>query len=188
MTHPEPTAPRPVRRHSRASGNSVSLLLACVALLSLSACGFHPLYAAPDHGGGNVDAALGQVQIASIPNREGQELRNLLRDKMQHRGRPVEPQYDLAITLQESQRDIGIRTDATSARSQLSVTAYYTLTTRATAQQVLNSYAAATVGFNKLDAQYSNLAAQEDARRRALSEVSDQITNRLSLYFGALQK
>ncbi|MGB4100697.1 MAG: LPS assembly lipoprotein LptE [Alphaproteobacteria bacterium] len=157
-------------------------------LLALTACGFHPLYATSGLGGKNVDAALGQVQIASIPNREGQELRNLLIDRLQHRGRPVEPQYDLTITLQESQSDLGIRTDATSARSQLAMTARYSLTARATAQPVLSAIATSTVGYNKLDAQYSNLAAQEDARRRALSEVSDQITSRLSLYFGTLEQ
>lgn len=180
-------------------------------LLSLTACGFHPLFASVDNFGGNADPALAQVQIANIPDREGQELRNLLIDKMQHAGRPTDPRYDLVVTLQKTQSDMGIRTDATSARSQLSVTARYVLTTHAPSlsptpalQQVvspgsspvvekeaekvlLNSYATTTVGFNKLDAQYSNLAAEEDASRRALSELSDQIVSRLSLYFGAVE-
>lgn len=173
-------------------------------LLTLTACGFHPLFATS----GNADPALAQVQIANIPNREGQGLRNLLIDKMHHAGRPTDPQYDLVVTLQKTQSDMGIRTDATSARSQLSVTARYVLTAHTTGQtpapfaastagkvpviepakELLNSYATTTVGFNKLDAQYSNLAAEEDASRRALSELSDQIVSRLSLYFGAEEK
>jgi LPS-assembly lipoprotein len=189
---------------------------ACVALLTLTACGFHPLFASSENYGGNADPALAQVQIANIPDREGQELRNLLIDKMQHAGRPTDPKYDLVVTLQKNQSDMGIRTDATSARSQLSVTARYVLTAHATgiaptpvqqpvvttvtpseagkvaviepAKELLNSYATTTVGFNKLDAQYSNLAAEEDASRRALSELSDQIVSRLSLYFGAAEK
>jgi LPS-assembly lipoprotein len=181
--------------------------LALICCLGLTACGFHPLFATS----GNADPALAQVQIANISDREGQELRNLLIDKMQHAGRPSDPQYDLVVTLQKSQSDMGIRTDATSARSQLSVTARYVLTARTPNQpaavvalgtspepgkapvieptkELLNSYATATVGFNKLDAQYSNLAAEEDASRRALSELSDQIVSRLSLYFGAAEK
>ena len=193
MTHPEapnsPHSTQTIFRHARESGHPVyAFFSCCLILLSLTACGFHPLYATTENGGGDVDPALAQVQIASIPNREGQELRNLLIDKMQHRGHPADPQYDLTITLQEHQSDMGIRTDATSARSQLTMTARYTLTSRQQTAQVLNAAATAAVGFNKLDAQYSNLSAEEDARRRALDDLSAQITNRLSLYFGAGKK
>lgn len=147
----------------------------------LAACGFHPLYTTG--AGGDVDARLAQVQIVSIPNREGQELRNLLTDKMQYRGRSENPRYDLTVGLQEIRSDLGIRTDATSARSKITMTAQYRLVDRTDGKTAFSASATTSVGFNKLDAQYSNLAAEEDARRRALSELGEQIVSRLSLYF-----
>lgn len=156
--------------------------LSSVVCLLLSGCGFQPLYAVQ---GGAAQPALAQVRIANISDRAGQELRNLLIDKMQSAGRPSDPRYDLTVTLQESRADMGIRTDATSARSQILMTARYVLAERPDGKVRLSSYAATSVGYNKLDAQYSNLSSEEDARRRALGELSVQIVNRLALHFGA---
>lgn len=164
----------------------IRTFLAPMARLSLAlalltaGCGFHPIYATPEK---SVSMDLAQVHIGNIPDRSGQELRNLLIDKMNYAGRPATPLYELTVTIQESRSDLGIRTDATSARSQIALLARYTLTPRNGGQPLLNAHAATHVGYNKLDAQYSNLSSEEDARRRGLNELSEQIVNRLGLYF-----
>ena len=152
-----------------------------LVLLVLTACGFHPLYAESR----GTEPALAQIFIANIANREGQTLRNLLIDKMAPHGQPTTPKYNLVVSLKESDTDFGFRTDATSARSQISFTANYVLTPRDPKETPINAYTTVTVGYNKLDAQYSNLSAEEDARQRCLGELSEQIVTRLSLYFGS---
>jgi len=71
--------------------------------------------------------ALNFVAIDNIPDRPGQELRNLLIDRFYVDGRPAQTNYHLKIALTMTEIQLGIQTDATSTRSQLNMTAKYTL-------------------------------------------------------------
>ena len=79
---------------------SWSRTIALAGLALLAACGFEPLHA-PRNGGGSVPAALATVQIANIPDRSGQILRNYLRDEINPYGVPGNPRYRLDIFLTE---------------------------------------------------------------------------------------
>lgn len=156
-------------------------LLIAICFL-LAGCGFHPLYG--NIGGtGKAATELGQVQIGNIPDRSGQMMRNFLIDKMYLEGRPVSPRYELAISLTETAVDLGIRKDATASRAQLNLVARYAMTDIDSGKRLVKGEAKSTVSYSKLDAQYANLVSSEDARARALREASDQIVNRLALYF-----
>ncbi len=158
--------------------------LAVVLALSLTGCGFQPLYGSKSNGGSGADAALNDVAIANIPDREGQMLRNRLIDRMYHDGRPENPHYRLEITLQESETALGIRRDATASRTRVDLTAHYVLRQISDNKALIDTTAKTSVSFNQLDAQYATLTSREDAKERALNEVGEQIVNRLALYFG----
>jgi LPS-assembly lipoprotein len=151
-------------------------------LLSLSGCGFAPLYGRHD-GGGDVPAALNEVAVATIPNRSGQMLRNDLLDRLYQQGTPANPRYDLTIGLEQTNADLGVRLDATSSRTQINLTARYSLNQRDTGAMIISGVAKTSVSYNKLEAQYATLTARENAETRALHEVSEQIINRLALHF-----
>lgn len=164
--------------------------LAIAALLLLAACGFQPMYgklgrdsAAPD-----TVTELNRVTIASIPDRPGQMLRNRLIDRFYHDGRPTDPLYDLTVKIRETETGLGIRRDATASRTRLDMVARYTLTRRADHKTLLDSTTRTSISFNQLDAQYATLTAREDARDRALSELSELITSRVALYFSTGQQ
>lgn len=152
-------------------------------LTTLAGCGFAPLYG--KHGqGAPTEVALNQVQIAQIPDRSGQMLRNRLMDRMYQDGRPVDAAYELVVWLSETEAGLGIRRDATASRTRLDTTAHYKLTRKSDGKELINQTIRASVSFNQLDAQYATLTAREDARSRALNEIGEQIVNRLALYFG----
>jgi LPS-assembly lipoprotein len=163
--------------------NLLRLALVCL-LLPLTGCGFQPLYGSKAEGGSGAAVALNQVAIANIPNREGQMLRNLLTDRLYQNGKPVEPHYRLAVELRESETALGIRRDATASRTRLDMQSHYVLRRVSDDKVLIDSTGETSVSFNQLVAQYATVTARDDARSRALHELSEQIMTRLALYFG----
>ncbi len=156
-----------------------------LALLSLPACGFHPVYGTMDSdGSSHVANLLNDVAIDSIPDRNGQILRNNLIDRMYGDGRPASPRYHLSVSITRSEADTGILTDATSTRAVVTIAAKYTLTDDKKAV-LFSGTANSVASFTKLVQQYGTEAAREDADQRALHEISEQLVTRLSMYFSA---
>lgn len=155
----------------------------CAVIGLLSACGFHPIYGG--HGedsDNNVAAHLNDIAIDNIPDRNGQILRNFLIDRMYGKNRPAQPHYHLAVKIQLSEENLGIQANATATRELLNTTADYSLTDAA-GNQILKGAAHSVASFDRLDQIYGTVAARQDAYARTLHEVSEQIVNRISLYF-----
>ena len=155
---------------------------ALASLFLLTACGFSPIYGS--HGGksGPVAQALNGVAIENIADRNGQMLRNKLIDRMYSQGRPVSPTPRLKISIASSESAMGVQKDATTTRSQISMTATFVLTD-IQGNQIHTGKAHAVASYSKLDAQYGTVASQRNAQERALNEVGEQIVNNISLYF-----
>lgn len=158
-----------------------------VALLMLAGCGFQPVYGDLGSSQSSVAAELNRVAIANIPDRQGQVLRNRLIDRFYHAGRPKDPAYTLTVALRSYEVDLGIQKDATASRRQYDLYADYVLTDK-TGTELHKGTARSIVSYNKLSAQYGTLASRENAVERALQEVGEQITNRVSLYFQGAEK
>src|SRR3990170_4951749 len=105
--------------------------VALVALLIVSACGFRPLYGGGE-GAGAVRTELAAIRIRPIADRTGQLLYNELRDRLNPGGQPADPRYVLTVELQGASEAVALRGDETPTRTNLTLTASYTLTDAAT--------------------------------------------------------
>ncbi|MEM7198420.1 MAG: hypothetical protein AAF352_08670, partial [Pseudomonadota bacterium] len=80
--------------------------LPLLLMIGVAACGFRPA-----HLGAN-DAAQGNIQllrINSIPERDGQKLRNALNDRL-YIGKPAQtPKFSLSVKLAYSEQSFGIQ-------------------------------------------------------------------------------
>ena len=161
--------------------SGICLLTSVFCLLS-AGCGFSPIYGAHGQGDNPVARELSNVYIENIPDSDGQFLRNKLIDRLYFNGRPAHPAARLAITLQSSENAMGVQKDATISRSQLVMGATYVLRDN-DGRELFKGLARSLASYSKLDAQYGTLAAQRNAFERALGEISEQIVNRLSLYY-----
>jgi len=158
-------------------------VLCLFCLLTLPACGFHPVYGGQGYNGSPVAEQLGQIAIGPIPERAGQMLRNDLIDRMYGKaGRPAQPIYHLDITLSSTEEDLGLLSNATTTLSSLHTTCTYTLKD-AGGKVLFSGIARGTATFDKLISQYGTLAAHDSAVERTVREVSEQIVNRLGVYF-----
>lgn len=160
------------------------LALAVLAPVALgtAACGFQPLYGGK--GPNSVAARLEEVDIGMIPDRYGQQLRNLLIDRFYKDGRPGNPQYRLLTSLTASEQKLALQKDATAVRAQLVVNAPYQLVDTNTGRVVLSSSSRSFISYNVLEQQYAGLVTVENAYDRALLEISNDITTRVSMYLG----
>jgi len=158
------------------------LLLAGAAALTLSACGFQPLYGNSEQFG-PVAGELALIDVGVIANRSGQLLRTFLIQRLNPDGRPANPAYTLEVGLDETIRNLGIQRDDTATRSNLTIVATYTLTSAADGQAVYLNTAQVVTSFNILDDQYATVVAERSAQEGALRELSDRIRTDLSLFF-----
>lgn len=153
-----------------------------VLLAALAGCGFSPLYgersvsAAP-----SVNEALTQVVIRPLPDRQGQKLRQVLREQLQPRGVAERPTFDLDVQLNTRIEEIGVRLDATSSRANYILTATFSLNQGS--ERVMGDRVQAIVSYNILDEQYATVASQADAENRAIRRVGEEIKTRLAVYF-----
>jgi LPS-assembly lipoprotein len=161
-----------------------SAILLALPLL-LSGCGFHPLYGTPENGVGPADR-LATVQIAPLPDRIGQQLHNLLRDRLNPGGQPRHADFELRIVLTETRQELSIRKDETATRANLLVAAQFMLHEIATNQVVLRGNAQSTNSYNILTSQFATTSSELNARKRGLREISEDIRTRLGIYFAGL--
>lgn len=131
-----------------------------------------------------VSVSLPNIDIASIPDRDGQYLRNLLMDRLYTHGRPDEAPYTLTFTkLSKNIVNLGIQKDATATRAQIQITAHMELVDKSTGKAVLQRDLKTVGAYNLLDDQLSTLMSQQNITDSILQEMRDDAVTELSLYF-----
>lgn len=157
-----------------------------VLTLSISACGFRPLYAPPTENTGiqGVYAfdELKRVVISNIPDREGQYLRNALVRLLHPNGRHGEAQYIFKITLSEGTASLAVQRSAEATRANLTVTGNFSLVPVIAGDQVHSDVVASTSGYNIFQSEFQTLMAEKGARERALDDLAQQIRIRLAAH------
>jgi LPS-assembly lipoprotein len=150
------------------------------AALMLAGCGFHPLYA--HHRETGFDADLASIKVNTIPDRQGQRLAIALRDGLNPTGTRVETRYTLDVELSGQRVDIGVRPDGTASRSQVTMTAKFTLKDAKANTPVLQGTTHSISSFDVLSDNYATVVAQHGAEERTVQDVGDDILRRLELY------
>ena len=156
--------------------------LSSAALLALGGCGWRPLYAGRNRGELNVDLAA--IKVTTIPDRIGQIMAISLRDGLNPTGARVPQRYTLDVTLSESRVDVGFRSDGTASRSQITMTATFSLFGLGTdsKEALLTGTTRAVSAFDVQVDDYATVVAQHSAEERSLNQLSDDIQLRLAIY------
>jgi LPS-assembly lipoprotein len=164
--------------------SSFKFILVAVALSLAAGCGFEPLYGTHSPAAEAVSAALPSIEIASIPDRDGQYLRNLLIDRLNTRGRPADALYLLQLSkLEKNILNLGIQKDATATRAQIQITSHMQLIDKVTGKPVLERDLKTVGAYNLLDDQLATMVSQQNITESILQEMRDDAVQELSLYF-----
>jgi LPS-assembly lipoprotein len=146
--------------------------------------GFHPLYAtSPLVGGTNVAAKLASLEIAPIPSRVGQRVRNEMIYQSTGGGtEALNPVYRLEIVITESITPTLVQIDGNSSGSIYNLNAKFRLIRIADKTVALQGESNGRIMFQRFESVFSNVRARHDAEDRAASTVADDLKSRLAAY------
>ena len=154
--------------------------LALALAAGAAGCGFEPLYSAD----GGARDRLARVQIDRIADRGGQQLRNELLLSFPPRDPAAPSAWRLRVTLTEDKRELGVRKQDVATRANLTLTARYVLEDAVAGKAALSGELRSVNSYNILDSPYGTLAAERNARARAVRQVADGLTARLAAWLG----
>jgi LPS-assembly lipoprotein len=159
------------------------LLLAALALLALglAGCGLQPLYGSTA-GGSRLAAVMSGVEVAPVPGRVGQRVRNeLIFENTGGGGAAPQSTYKLDIVIKENITNelVQITGDAKSQVYELDAT--FKLIAR-DGRVVLEGKATSRAAYERFQTIFSNVRARVDAENRAARTVAESIKIRIASY------
>lgn len=159
-------------------------LLVCLCVL-LAGCGYQPLYG--EHGADNASVAdeMALIRIESIPDRVGQEMYNMLRERLNPYGKPERPKYALKVALTERRDNLFLERDETATRANLTLRASFILTRIDDGSIVATGLSRSVSSYDILSSQFASVISEQDARLRGARAISDEIRTRLALALSA---
>ena len=173
--------------HCPAGGRLAVLCLILVLSPVLGACesgGFRPLYATGPSGSA-VNQKLARVDVATIPSRVGQRVRNDLIFENNGGALPEAPDYRLDIAIRESVLSTLVRSDGEASSQIYSLDAKFKLIRLADKKVILEGASYGRAGFDRFTSIYSNVRAKDDAENRAAKTVSTDIKGRLAAFLAS---
>lgn len=155
------------------------LALTVVGLaVTLSGCGFTPLYAQR-----GVTPGLSAIEVEAPQTRTGYLLREEL-DDVFARDRGRQPAYRLALKVEEDRRARGLRVDDVATRYEVLLRVDYVLLAQGGALTPLTQgRAEVTVTYDSADQPYAGVAAATDGQERAASQAAQRIRLDLARWF-----
>ena len=161
--------------------------LACMPVAVLvPACGFNPLLA--ERGDSpSIQAMLAAIQVSRIGDgrnrRLGQIMRNELIDRFSA-GRGLHPpRFVLDVTLTRRFTPLIIESSNTVTRSNLVMTAAFTLRDIESGKVLYRSTARSTGSHDVVVSEYSSQVARQDTAHKAARDLANAITYLLSFHF-----
>jgi LPS-assembly lipoprotein len=157
----------------------------------LGGCSPHPLYA-PDAFGNqdpqaqSVQAQLRQVQVALLPDRTGQLLREALQSRLEAGESPDYTRYNLAVSFAIAQIGLGIQNDSTITYIRFIATAPWSLSSQDNPKHpiLVSNTAEAADSLNTFDNEpFGQELETNTVEARLADAIADQIVTRLAHYF-----
>jgi LPS-assembly lipoprotein len=138
--------------------------------LSLGACadgtGFRPMYGSLGSGA-TTDQKLAEIEVATIPGRVGQRVRNEFIYHSTGGGAQAKPKYRLDIIISET------------------VTSTLQLVRLSDSVVVMKGTSYSRAGFERFTSIFSNVRAREDAENRAARVIGDDLKTRMAAFLAS---
>ncbi|MGA8769777.1 MAG: LPS assembly lipoprotein LptE [Rhodomicrobium sp.] len=162
-------------------------VIASVLDFGVSGCGFHPMYATSSTGASLTDV-MKAVQIAPIPSRVGQRLRNELIFGATGGGDPATPAYRLEIALRESVRNTLVTNTGAPTGQILQLDAEFRVVRIKDNETLFKGYSTSEAaydltGYSAITGSiYGDTRAVLDAENRAARTLADTVKTRVAAF------
>ena len=159
---------------------------ASVLALTTAGCesgsGFRPLYGMIGDTGVSVSQKMAQIEIATIPGRNGQRVRNELIFQTTGGGTPQPPVYRLELAMRETSTTTLVTQTGNSAGQIWNIEAKFQLIRLSDRKVVLEGLSQARATYERFSAIYSNVRANDDAGDRASKNIANDLKSRLAAF------
>lgn len=162
----------------------IALLTAGLSAPLLAACGdsgFRPLHGTAI-GAANVNDKMAHLELAPIPGRVGQRIRNELLFQTTGGPKPIEPTHRLEVAVRESVTSTLVRQDGEARSSVYNLDASFKLIRLSDKEVVLKGTSSGRAGFERFKSVFANVRAREDAENRAAASVGVELKTRLQAF------
>lgn len=157
--------------------------MASVLVAGCGDSGFRPMYASSAIiGGPDVNEKLKQMEIAPIPGRVGQRLRNELIYQSTGGGLAEQPVYRLEIVIRESITPTLVQEDGNSSGSVYNLRTSFRLVRLSDHSVALQGESNGRIAFQRFDSVFANVRARQEAEDRAAKTVGEEVKGRIAAY------
>ena len=160
-----------------------------LGLLGLAGCGFHPLYGEKtslETPPARAVQLLAAVEVAPIPDRTGQVLRNALLDRFHGDHGAETERYRLVLSpISEVKTNLDITTYDETTRTQLRLSTQMTLTDLETGKVLLDRGLYSLGSYNVLTSEFTTQVSEDRARLNLLEDLARQVETQVLLSFSA---
>lgn len=154
-------------------------------LLLAAGCGFQPLYGTKDGKSAPNDLAATRINV--VADRTGQQLRNDLLTELTPKGGDAVPQkYELQVRLNENLTQLAIAKDDTTSRASLEIISTFALAKLQDGAQLYSGTSRVTMSYNITTQGFATVSAEQDARRRGVRVIAEDMKLQLAAYFNRL--
>ncbi|MEM8772330.1 MAG: hypothetical protein AAGD92_11825 [Pseudomonadota bacterium] len=155
-------------------------LFLIISMLTVSACGFKPLYATPQNSNAPTNRQIA-IGVVSAPEEVYLYVVEALRDRIVLRD-GEQPKYQLVVSANENAQRLAVQIDATVTRYNYRLSGRYQLVELATGE-IIRGRATAVTSYNIVSSQYSTLFAENAAREKAAKVLAEEIERDILLRF-----
>ncbi len=148
-----------------------------LASLSLTACGFTPVYGPQGTG----DRLQGKITLQAPETRDSYQFNRHFETRM---GRPANAPYVLKVKLSTEELDQGATSTGNTTRFKVTGHANYVLSEGKT--QLLSGSTSAFTGYSNTGSTVATMASENDAYERLMVILADQVIDDLILSAGNL--
>ncbi len=156
-------------------------VLALIAMLTLTACGFEPM-AGKRAGDARVGTQLAGIEVAPVPGAIGLQFRTSLEDLI-NPGETIAgaPQYRLRVALNPTTTPAIVAPDGSTLRYNMQLNSTYTLTRLSDGKQIREGAIRRIGAFNSVPNQYfSSFVSEQDALKRLSIALAEEYRFRLA--------
>ena len=169
-----------------AAGALTRVLAAGLLAVSVAGCesgsGFRPLYGSLGGSGEGVAKKMAQIDIATIPGRNGQRIRNELIFQTTGGGEALPPAYRLEIAIRETSTTTLVNQSGNSAGQIWQIEAKFQLVRLSDKKVVLEGLSQARATYERFSAIFANVRGNDDAGDRASKTIATDLKSRLAAF------
>jgi LPS-assembly lipoprotein len=181
---------RELSKHNRYIRGAAAAALLGLVSIGAGGCGFQPLYGSTSSGA-NLADVMKSVDIATIPGRPGQRLRNELIYGTTGGGGAAAPVYRLDVALRETTRNALVTQQGLATSQIVELDAEYRLVRISDNEIVFKAWSNSQAAYNMVGSTglagstYGDARAAIDAENRAARSLADTIKTRLAAYLSS---